>query len=110
MSKALASPNPQNTSSTGVEIYGKSRDGDLRGFHSVLLEESLKAKRSTVEDDHDRINCHKFNNGNRAEKEFYSPGYPENYNKNVTCILTITGKNLLANNPLSLSIIACDSS
>jgi hypothetical protein len=92
MSKVLAAPNPQNTSSTDVEIYGKGHDRDLRGFRSVLLEESLKAKRSTAEDNYDKINCHKFNNGNRAEREFYSPGYPENYNKNVTCIFNITGE------------------
>lgn len=56
----------------------------------MLLEESLKAKRSTGADMDP--NCHKFNYGNGVEKEFYSPGYPNNYTKNVTCIHVIEGE------------------
>lgn len=58
----------------------------------MLLAQSLKAKRSASEEEIQKMNCYRFNNGNGLEQAFYSPGYPENYTKNVTCIHKIEGK------------------
>lgn len=36
--------------------------------------------------------CESFSVGHEASKTFNSPGYPENYTKNISCVRVLTGK------------------
>lgn len=39
--------------------------------------------------------CYKFEEGDPVKKEFYSPGYPEPYPKNIECFKVLEGESIL---------------
>lgn len=65
---------------------------ELRRYNSTKLHLTMKAKRST--DDEDL--CEKFVFNEEHEKSFYSPGYPSTYVKNITCTRVLQGKNIFS--------------
>lgn len=59
--------------------------GDKSGKADVM-----KAKRSA--DAEVSAECEPFTIGDEATKTFFSPGYPKEYTKNITCVRVIEGK------------------
>lgn len=61
----------------------------------MLLEDPSKSKRSLQNADREVVmhpDCESFSVGHEASKSFNSPGYPENYTKNISCVRVLTGK------------------
>lgn len=71
--------NPLNSNSNKMKYLSSTRP------------DVFKAKRST-DGGEVSAECEPFTIGDNATKTFYSPGYPKEYTKNITCIRVIEGK------------------
>ncbi|CRL04102.1 CLUMA_CG017215, isoform A [Clunio marinus] len=89
MSSALTVTTPQSiplVSSTTVQYFGNVHNQEFRRNKSVLLEQPLKAKRSAMKEKTMAPECELFSIGSNATKTFSSPGYPDHYTKNMSCV------------------------
>lgn len=59
--------------------------------HNNKNVESVKTKRS-LDKENTSPECEPFTIGEDAIKTFYSPGYPKEYTKNISCVRVIEGE------------------
>lgn len=76
-----------------IGYFGNVHNQELRRYKSVLLEESSKTKRSAVKEKTMAPECEPFTIGEGiTTRTFYSPGYPGQYTKNISCVRVLEGK------------------
>lgn len=77
-----------NSSSKALEYFGNVHGRELRRYKDDLS----KSKRSTMTEKSMAPECEPFTVGNMTAKTFFSPGYPDNYTKNISCVRVLEGK------------------
>jgi hypothetical protein len=63
----------------------------LPSFNQSKAIDASKTKRS-ADTDSMLAECEPFTIGDNITKTFYSPGYPKEYTKNITCVRVIEGR------------------
>lgn len=98
MSSAITITTPRSISqhsTTTVGYFGNVHNLGMRGYKSLLSDESLKTKRSADKGITITPECEPFTIGNEAERTFNSPGYPGLYTKNISCVRVLEGESVV---------------